>query len=313
MEWYDVWPDPVVIISDGPYGLGSHPGDPPTPDELGAWYEPHIRQWSERATPLTTLWLWNSEIGWATIHPVLVANGWRYRACHIWDKGKAHVAGNANTKTLRMFPVVTEVCVQYVREPEVCSNGSRLTVKDWLRSEWSRTGLPFRLANEACGVKNAATRKYLTADHLWYQPPSEAFERLAEYANRHGDPREAPYFSVDGKTPLSRDEWDNMRAKFHCQYGVTNVWREPPVNGDERLKSGGRVVHINQKPLRLLEMCIRASSDEGDVVWEPFGGLCSVAVAAHRLGREWRSAEISDSFYRAARARLMREVTGKLL
>ena len=308
MNWYHAWPSPVVIVSDGPYGLGSYPGDPPTPDALAEWYAPHVEQWSRKATPQTTLWFWNSEIGWATVHPILAAHGWKYRACHVWDKGKAHVAGNANTKTLRMFPVVTEVCVQYVREPEFVSAGRRQTVKEWLRSEWTRTGLPFRLANEACGVKNAATRKYLTADHLWYYPPADAFEGLAEYANRYGDSRGVPYFSADGKRPITREEWDGMRAKFHCEYGVTNVWREPPVNGDERLKAGGRVVHINQKPLRLLEMSIRASSDEGDVVWEPFGGLCSVAVAAHRLGRRWYSAEMNESFYAAARRRLLQEL-----
>ncbi len=312
MSWYGAWPAPTVIVSDGPYGLGSYPGDPPTPDGLADWYEPHIEEWSKKATPQTTLWFWNSEIGWATVHPILAAAGWKYRACHVWDKGKAHIAGNANTKTLRMFPIVTEICVQYVRELEFYSNGSKQSAKEWLRSEWARTGLPFRLANDACGVKNAATRKYLTADHLWYYPPADAFERLSEYANRHGDPDGAPYFSADGKTPISRDEWAGMRAKFYCEYGITNVWHEPPVSGKERLKIGeGKAVHINQKPLRLLEICVRASSDVGDVVWEPFGGLCSVAVASHRLGRYCYSAEINEHFYLAARTRIERELAAR--
>ena len=309
MSWYDVWPSPTVIISDGPYGLGSYPGDPPTHEGLAEWYKPHAEKWAERASAQTTLWFWNSEIGWATAHPALAAAGWKYRACHVWDKGKAHIAGNSNTKTLRMFPVVTEVCVQYVRELELVSNGSKLPVKEWLRSEWTRTGLPFRLANEACGVKNAATRKYLTADHLWYYPPAEAFGGMADYANRHGDPDGAPYFSADGESPITRDEWERMRAKFYCDYGITNVWREPPVNGGERIKSDdGKSVHLNQKPLTLLEICIRASSDPGDVVWEPFGGLCSAAVASHRLGRESYSAEIIESYYDAANKRLKREL-----
>src|SRR5262245_43822485 len=50
---YDQWPSPVAIISDGPYGVSGFPGDPPIPDDLGAWYEPHIRKWSEKTTPLT--------------------------------------------------------------------------------------------------------------------------------------------------------------------------------------------------------------------------------------------------------------------
>ena len=103
---YRTWDSPIVIISDGPYGVGGFPGDPPTPDGLANWYEPHIRVWSEKATPQTTLWFWSTEIGWATVHPVLVKYGWEYRACHIWDKGMAHVAGNSNTQSLRQLPVV---------------------------------------------------------------------------------------------------------------------------------------------------------------------------------------------------------------
>ena len=112
------WEAPVIIISDGPYGLGSFPGDPPTPDGLAEFYSPHAEKWAARSTPLTTLWFWNSELGWANVHPILASAGWKYRSCHIWDKGLGHIAGNANSKTLRKFPVVTEVCVQYTREAE---------------------------------------------------------------------------------------------------------------------------------------------------------------------------------------------------
>jgi len=166
---YQEWEVPVAIISDGPYGVGGFPGDLPTCDHLAEWYEPHIVQWSAKATPQTTLWFWNTEIGWATVHPLLVKYGWRYVRCNIWDKGIAHVAGNSNTQILRELPVVTEVCVQYVKEPYI--DGP--TLKDWLRREWERTGLPISKANEACGVANAATRKYLTRDHRWYFPPPE--------------------------------------------------------------------------------------------------------------------------------------------
>lgn len=42
LDYYERWESPVVIMSDGPYGLGSFPGDPPTPFQLDSWYEPHI-------------------------------------------------------------------------------------------------------------------------------------------------------------------------------------------------------------------------------------------------------------------------------
>ena len=304
MNLYDSWDTPIVIISDGPYGVGGFPGDPPTPDNLDCWYEPHIRIWSEKATHQTTLWFWNTELGWAIVHPVLVKYGWEYRACHIWDKGMAHVAGNSNTQSLRQLPVVTEVCVQYIKKPFFQVDGKCLLMKDWLRYEWERTGLPFAKTNEACGVKNAATRKYFTKDHLWYAPPADIFEKLAVYANEHGKVSGRPYFSIDGEKPVSREEWEKLRAKFYCPIGVTNVWNEPPVNGGERLKKGSKAIHLNQKPLRLLELIIKISSDPSDLVWDPFSGLFSVTIAAHNLERSCMAAEVNPKIYDIALKRL---------
>lgn len=304
LRLYDQWDPPVVIISDGPYGIAGFPGDLPTPDNLAEWYEPHIQKWSEKATPLTTLWFWNTELGWATVHPVLVQNGWSYRCCHIWNKGIGHVAGNSNTKSLRKLPVVSEVCVQYVKEPYFENNGRKMSMQEWLRHEWERSGIPLNKTNEICGVKNAATRKYLTKCHLWYYPPVEAFEKLVCYANLHGKPNGKPYFSIDGVKPLTAQEWELMRAKFYCEAGFTNVWNLPPVRGKERLKTQYKCLHTNQKPLELIDLIVRLSSDPGDMVWEPFGGLCTAGVASLRLGRRCISAEILPEFYRAAIRRL---------
>jgi hypothetical protein len=304
LDYYADWPEPTAIISDGPYGLGSYPGDPETPLELPDAYRPHIEAWSRHSTPLTTLWFWNSELGWATVHPLLIENGWEFRNCHIWDKGISHIAGNSNTKTLRKFPVVTEVCVQYVRKVTFSAGDQKLSMQDWLRYEWARTGLPFSKTNEACGVKNAATRKYFTKCHLWYFPPADAFAAFSEYANNHGNPNGRPYFSIDGKSALTADEWERMRAKFYCRNGVTNVWRENPVRGIERLKEQHKCIHMNQKPLKLLGLCIEASSDKGDMVWEPFGGLCSASIAAHKSKRRSCAAEIIPEFFEIACQRL---------
>jgi site-specific DNA-methyltransferase (adenine-specific) len=305
LDLYSTWERPTIIVSDGAYGLNSFPGDPPTVAGLEEWYRPHINAWSERALPSTTLWFWNSELGWATVHPLLLAAGWEYRNCHIWDKGIAHAAGNTNTKTIRKFPVVTEVCVQYVRKVTFrVAGGKQLPMQEWLRYEWLRAGLPLWKTNEACGVKNAATRKYFTADHLWYFPPPEAFVALARYANAHGRPEGRPYFSADGRRPLNEREWLSMRAKFQCPLGVTNVWSEPAVRGQEREKLRNACIHMNQKPLKLIERCILASSDGRDVVWEPFGGLCSATLAAHKLGRQGLAAECVPEFYQVAVRRL---------
>ncbi len=306
---YPFWQAPTVIVSDGAYGLGLFPGDPPTPTDLADWYDRHIKAWSDYCLPETTLWFWCSEIGWATVHPLLAKNGWQYRSVNIWDKGVAHIAGNVNSKTIRRFPIVTEVCVHYVRNVELPTvNGDRLPMQEWLRSEWLRSGLPLNKTNEACGVKNAATRKYFTQDRLWYFPPPEMMACLVTYANQYGKPTNWPYFSLDGKSPVTADQWSRMRAKWNHLHGVTNVWSEPAVRGAERLKDKqARCIHANQKPLRLIERIILASSDSNDVVWEPFGGLCSTAIASIRQGRRCYSAEINSDYYKLAKNRLEQE------
>jgi site-specific DNA-methyltransferase (adenine-specific) len=102
-----------------------------------------------------------------------------------------------------------------------------------------------------------------------------------------------------------------MRAKFKCPHGVTNVWDRNPVSGKERIRingANGKAVHLNQKPLDLMMMIIEASSDPGDVVWEPFGGLFTGAVAARQLKRRAFACEIDATYFQFGVARLKEEV-----
>lgn len=304
---YQKWDTPTVIVSDGPYGVKGFPGDLPSASGLDEWYAPHIIQWSRFATPLTTLWFWNTEQGWAKVHPVLERNGWKYVSCCVWDKGMSHIAGNVNTKTIRHLPVVTEICAQYVKEPFFRSNGKSLSMQEWLRQEWTRTGLPFSKTNEACEVKNAATRKYFTKCHLWYMPPADSFGKIVAYANTYGKTSGKPYFSLDGNKPLTSNDWEKMRAKFYCPLGMTNVWSVPQLRNAERIKINQKSIHLNQKPLELITRIIEMSSDKNDVIWDPFAGLCTTAVASHYLSRRCYCAEINPDYYHYGLERIKRE------
>lgn len=109
-EVYGEWPSPDLIVSDGAYGVRGFRGDTADTDGLVEWYKPHLLEWSKRAKPSTSLWFWNMEVGWATVHPQLLATGWEYVQLAVWDKGLAHIAGNVDGNTIRQLPVVTEVC-----------------------------------------------------------------------------------------------------------------------------------------------------------------------------------------------------------
>lgn len=312
LDFYEGWETPTTIVSDGAYGVLGFEGDTSDHTGMPEWYEPHVAAWSKKATAQTTLWFWNSEIGWAAVHPVLEKYGWRYQNANIWDKGIGHIAGNVNTKKIRRFPVVSEVCVQYVFEAKI---GGQL-LKHWLLKEWKRTGLPVRESNKACGVADAATRKYLDQGHLWYWMPADTFEMMVAYANEHGKPDGRPYFSQDGVRSMTKEDWLKTRAHFECPHGVTNVWQRGAVRGEERIKTegtSGKAVHLNQKPLDLMTRIIESTTHAGEVVWEPFGGLFSGSVAARRLGRRAFSAEIDGTYFQYGVQRLISEASQRRL
>ncbi len=97
-----------------------------------------------------------------------------------------------------------------------------------------------------------------------------------------------------------------MRSKFSCPMGFTNVWNRNPLKGKERVKVpkiSGRAVHLNQKPLDLMSLIIEASSDPGDAVWEPFGGLFSACVAAKAKKRRGFSCELDPTYFHLGKQR----------
>ncbi len=46
-----------------------------------------------------------------------------------------------------------------------------------------------------------------------------------------------------------------------------------------------------------MELIISSSSHEGDVIWEPFGGLFSASLAGYLLNRIVYGAEIEENIY----------------
>ena len=62
-----------------------------------------------------------------------------------------------------------------------------------------------------------------------------------------------------------------------------------------------------QKPLALYERMIRASSNEGGIVLDPFAGCATTLVAAERLGRQWVGSDIWDNAPAVVLARMKQE------
>ena len=69
-----------------------------------------------------------------------------------------------------------------------------------------------------------------------------------------------------------------------------------------------RIGYPTQKPLALLERIIKASSNEGDMVLDPFCGCATACVAAENLGRRWIGIDISPKAVELVNARLQQSM-----
>lgn len=98
--------------------------------------------------------------------------------------------------------------------------------------------------------------------------------------------------------------WDDRKARLHpiTQWNQNDVWEVPrPMRSDE---------HPTMKPVELAARAIRNSSNEGDIVFDPFGGSGFVLVAAEKLHRRARIIEKVPKFVAVTIQRWVDE-TGK--
>ena len=72
--------------------------------------------------------------------------------------------------------------------------------------------------------------------------------------------------------------------------------------------SNDRVGYPTQKPLALYERVIATSSQDNDIVLDPFAGCATTLVAAEKLQRQWVGMDIWEKAHEVVRARLESEV-----
>ena len=94
----------------------------------------------------------------------------------------------------------------------------------------------------------------------------------------------------------------------HSGAPITDVILDiTPLSGQAKEKVG----YPTQKPLALLDRIIKASSNPGDMVLDPFAGCATACVAAERLKRQWAGIDLSPVAASLVVSRLQEE--GSLL
>ena len=86
---------------------------------------------------------------------------------------------------------------------------------------------------------------------------------------------------------------------------MRDVWPMPLVQGKERIRGqNGRAIHPTQKPEEMLKRIIVASSNKGDLVFDPFMGSGTTAFVAKKLKRNWIGVEKEKKYIKIANARI---------
>lgn len=79
--------------------------------------------------------------------------------------------------------------------------------------------------------------------------------------------------------------------------GYKNILSVPNIIGDK--------CHPTEKPVGLMEILIGNSTNEGDIVLEPFAGSGSTCIAAKNLGRNFIGIELDEEYCKVANDRLI--------
>lgn len=107
----------------------------------------------------------------------------------------------------------------------------------------------------------------------------------------------APYKDTKGK-PKDWFEDDQQKMRLTCP---SNIWTDISVPFWSMAEN---TPHPTQKPEKLIAKLILASSDKGDVVFDPFLGSGTTAVVAKKLGRHFIGIEKEKEYVAYAIKRL---------
>ncbi len=121
----------------------------------------------------------------------------------------------------------------------------------------------------------------------------------------YGDKRANPKGRVPDDTWILRPQ--DIPESFTAD---SDTWYYPRVCGTFKEREG---FHGCQMPERLLGRIIKACSNEGEVVLDPFMGSGTTAAVAKKLGRNYLGVEMSKEYAAETRTRLRRIKTGDAL
>ena len=205
--------------------------------------------------------------------PIFERFGFELRQQIIIDKGIKSVSGRA-TKNYKMFPNVTESILFLIKD-------SKPFVKELLKQRQKELGLSAKEINEKLGVKSNGGGMWsiYTGDNVCKQIPTEEIWNKLQDILRFNIP------------------YKFISQTYNAQLGFTDVWNDIDFYEEKRY-------HPTQKPQKLIDRLILASSSKQDLILDPFSGSGSTMLSAYRNNREFIGFELDETYFNLSNDRL---------
>ena len=223
--------------------------------------------------------------------------GWKqFRNEVIWKRATT-VKGNAGQNS-KFFGPSTDTLLFYAKTSDTIFNQpfapySHAYIERSYRHVEPETGRRYQLVSMSGpggASKGNPSYEVMGVTRHWRYSQKRMTELIAKGLVVQSKPAAVPrrkYYLDEGQGVAIQSLWDDL-LNLHAQ-------------------SKERLGYPTQKPLELYERMIRASSNEGEIVCDPFAGCATTLVAAERLGRQWVGMDIWDNAKAVVLERLAQE------
>ena len=239
-------------------------------DQYTSWIEKIIKELERVSKYSCSFWIFGYAYQLSYIIPIIEKYGFTYRQHIVLDKGLRSVAGRTSSK-LKMFPTATEYIVYFHKE-------ARPFIKTFLQNKKKES-------KKSSGEINLFLGKAINGGGTWSTIAGEKQKNIQYPTKEDWDKLQELLGEFD-------IEYDDYVYKFNIETKLTDVWSD--INFYDKTY---KKFHPTQKPYKLIERLIKASSNENDNILDIFMGSAMTAKVAKDLNRNYYGCELDDKYF----------------
>ena len=284
-----------LIILDPPYNIGKDVWDK-IPDYI-EWMKKVFIECQRVLKDNGSLYLFHNDI---EILSDLMINlrktKFIFKQFIIWNKrfegvkNKGFLNGYIETNQLRNYQKMVEYLVYYTFQDETGLEKSQNRIRPlnpfvlYLKSEFKKADVTkmdiAKLFLSKTGKLTGCVRNWILGYNI---PTKEQYLKIKEYLNN--EYLQKPYENLKKEYEYLKKEYEKLRQEYEdLRYTFNNQKTHHSVWNYEIAKKQG---HLTPKPVKLIENIIKHSSNEGDIVLDPFAGSGTTAIACKNLNRKY--------------------------